>query len=89
MKTIISLKCQFYDETVQVLWHSPLYLKSYVTPPTRVRYTHPPKPHSRPGHGTNVTPRQGSAPTHRAGREHGTLAREAGALTRNAKGYSL
>ncbi len=22
-----------------------------------IRYTHPPKPHSRPGHGTNVTPR--------------------------------
>ncbi len=36
-----------------------------------------------------VTPRHGSAPTHRAGREPGTLAREAGALPRNAKGYSL
>ncbi len=29
--------------------HSP-YWHSYI------RYTHPPKPHSRPGHGTNVTP---------------------------------
>ncbi len=70
----------------------------YVTPPTRVRtsspsgnirYTHPPKPHSHPGHGTNVTPQHGSAPAHRAGREPGTPAREAGTLTRNAKGYSL
>ncbi len=37
----------------------------------------------------HVTPRHGSAPAHRAGREPGTPAREAGALTRNAKGYSL
>ncbi len=36
-----------------------------------------------------VTPRHRSTPTHRAGREPGTPAREAGALTRNSKGYSL
>ncbi len=29
--------------------HSPYWL-------VYIRYTHPPKPHSRPGHGTNVTP---------------------------------
>ncbi len=28
-----------------------------------IRYTHPPKPHSHPGHGTNVTPPPGSAPS--------------------------
>ncbi len=33
--------------------------------------------------------RPGSAPSHRAGLEPGFPAREAGALTRNAKDYSL
>ncbi len=27
-----------------------------------IRYTHPPKPQSHPGHGTNVTPPPGSTP---------------------------
>ncbi len=63
--------------------HSP-YWHSYI------RYTHPPKPHSRPGHGTNVTPRVHILPQLvRAGLEPGIPVREAGALTRNAKGYSL
>ncbi len=40
--------------------HSP-YWHSYI------RYTHPPKPHSHPGHGTNVTPRVHTATTRRSG----------------------
>ncbi len=40
--------------------HSP-YWHSYI------RYTHPPKPHSRPGHGTNVTPRVHTVTTCRSG----------------------
>ncbi len=36
----------------------------------------------------DVTP-PGSAPTHQAGLEPGFPARDAGAVTRNAKGYSL
>ncbi len=54
-----------------------------------IRYTHPPKPHSHPGHGTNVTPRVHTATLVGAGLEPGIPVREAGALTRNAKGYSL
>ncbi len=70
-----------------------------------VRFTHspywhtsvtltPPKPHSRPGHSTNVTPldtgpHRPNSVSFRAGLEPGIPAREAGALTRNAKGYSL
>ncbi len=37
----------------------------------------------------DVTPPPGSAPSHRPGLEPGFPAREAGALTKNAKGYSL
>ncbi len=63
--------------------HSP-YWQSYI------RYTHPPKPHSRPGHGTNVTPRVHILPQLvGACLEPGIPVREAGALTSNAKGYSL
>ncbi len=63
--------------------HSP-YWHSYI------RYTHPPKPHSHPGHGTNVTPRVHILPQLvGAGLEPGIPVWEAGALTRNAKGYSL
>ncbi len=40
--------------------HSP-YWHSYI------RYTHPPKPHSRPGHSTNVPPRVHTATTRRSG----------------------
>ncbi len=66
----------------------------------RVRFTHSPYWHTSvtltPLNLTPIwvmapmwPPRHGSAPAHRAGREPGTPAREAGALTRNAKGYSL
>ncbi len=48
--------------------HSP-YWHSYI------RYTHPPKPHSHPGHGTNVTP-----PTRvRTNSPSGSRTRDAGA----------
>ncbi len=57
-------------------------------------YIHPPKPHSRPGHGTNVTPpdtglHRPNSVSFWAGLKPGIPAQEAGALTRNAKGYSL
>ncbi len=77
---------------------------TYVTPPTRVRtsevytqpllayirYTHPPKPYSHPGHGTNVTPPDmGPHQLTERVANPGLRQREAGTLTRNAKGYSL
>ncbi len=38
-------------EVRRVRFYTQPLLHSYI------RYTHPPKPHSHPGHGTNVTPR--------------------------------
>ncbi|XP_067246844.1 serine/threonine-protein kinase pim-2-like [Chanodichthys erythropterus] len=56
--------------------------------PVYVRYTHPPKPHSHPGHGTNVAP-----PVHtcllQAGREPGPVHMGIGRSNEEAKGCNL
>ncbi len=43
-----------------------------------IRYTHPPKPHSRPGHGTNVTTPPGSTPPQLVLAPSGSRTRDSG-----------
>ncbi len=69
-----------------------------------VRFTHspywhtsvtltPPKPHSRPGHGTNATPPPGSTPPQLVLVPSGSRTRDSGTgggrSTKDAKGYNL
>ncbi len=58
-----------------------------------IRYTHPSKPHSRAGHGTNVTPPPGSTPPQFVCVPSGSRTRDSGSgggrSTKEAKGYSL
>ncbi len=58
-----------------------------------IRYTHPPKPHSHPGHGTNVTPPLMSIPPQLVRVPSGSRTRDAGTggrrSTKEAKGYSM
>ncbi len=44
-----------------------------------IRYTHPPKPHSHPGHGTNVTTPPGSTPPQLDLAPSGSRSRDSGA----------
>ncbi len=69
-------------------WELFLKIQNLYVTPLGLCYTHPPKPHSHPDHGTNVThlgPHRPTSFLFRVGLKPGSQAWEAGALTRRLK----